>query len=256
MVAARLQGRRRAMSLQMVRILGPIDLLMDNGRVQVPGSFARKLLGGLVLAANHSVSLDRLAWILWKDEVPPSRNNTLQSYVHRLRHILGPDVIRSEGHSYQLSVTPDQVDALEFERLVGLADRSRDMAEECSILCKRALGLWRGDAFGEFTMEDPFRLEVLRLDEMRLFAMELQLESELAFDRPEMVIGTIEGLVEEHPYNERLWHLLVEALAMSGRRVDALRSLQELRRVLGEVGLEPSHQLLELEDRVVAGDLA
>jgi len=255
MVAAGLQ-RRTVVSLQMVRILGPIDLLADDGPVQIPGSHARKLLGSLVLAANHSVSLDRLAWILWREEVPPSRNNTIQSYVHRLRQVLGADVIRSEGHGYQLSVVPEQVDALEFERLVSLADASRSTAEECSTLCKRALGLWRGDAFGEFTLEDPFRLEVLRLDEMRLFAMELQIESELAFDRPEMVIGTIEGLVEEHPYNERLWHLLVEALAMSGRRVDALRALHELRRVLGEVGLEPSHQLLKLEDRVVTGDLA
>lgn len=243
------------MSLRMVRILGPIDLLTDEGVVQIGGSHARKLLAGLVLAANHSLSVDRLAWILWGEEVPPSRDNTIQSYIHRLRQLLGPDVILSEDHGYELRLLPNQVDALEFERLMGLADESRDNAEECSLICKQALALWRGEAFGEFGSEDPFRLEVLRLDEMRLFAMELKLESELAFDRPEMIVGTIEGLVEEHPYNERLWHLLVEALARSGRRVDALRSLQDLRRLLADVGLEPSHHLVELEDRVVADEL-
>lgn len=243
------------MTLSMVRILGPIDLLTDSGAIQVGGPHARKLLAALVLSANHSLSVDRLAYILWGDDAPPSWDNTIQSYVHRLRQLVGPDLIVSEDHSYELRVVPSQVDALEFERLVNMADESRDVAERCSTICKQALALWRGEAFGEFGLEDPFRLEVLRLDEMRLFAMELKLESDLAFDRPEMIVGTIEGLVEEHPYNERLWHLLVEALARSGRRVDALRSLQELRRVLAEVGLEPSHELLELEDRVVTDDL-
>lgn len=243
------------MALSMVRILGPIDLLTDSGTVQVGGPHARKLLAGLVLAANHSLSVDRLAHILWGDSIPPSWDNTIHTYVHRLRQLLGPEFIVSRDHSYELRVQPGQVDALEFERLVNTADGSRDNAEQCSLICKQALALWRGDAFGEFGLEDPFRLEVLRLDEMRLFAMELKLESDLAFDRPEMILGTIEGLVEEHPYNERLWHLLVEALARSGRRVDALRSVQELRRVLAEVGLEPSHDLLELEDRVVADEL-
>lgn len=243
------------MTLAMVRILGPIDLLTNSGVTQIGGHHARKVLAALVLAANHSVSVDRLAWILWGDAVPPSRDNTIQSYIHRLRQLLGPGMICSEGHGYQLRVEPSQVDALEFERLVALADGSRSDPEACSALSKQALALWRGEAFGEFGSEDPFRLEVLRLDEMRLFAMELKLESELAFDRPEMVVGTIEGLVEEFPYNERLWHLLVEALARSGRRVDALRSLQELRRVLAEVGLEPSHELLDLEDRVVSDEL-
>ena len=84
--------------------------------------------------------------------------------------------------------------------------------------------------------------------------MELRLESDLAMGRAGIVVGPAEALVEEYPYNEHLWHIFVEALARSGRRVDALRAVQDLRAVLGELGLEPSHSILELEEAVVDDD--
>lgn len=238
-----------------IRVLGPVDAVVDGGVVMLGSHHARKLLAALVVAANHVVSLDQLASVLWSENAPPSRDNTLQSYIHRLRQMLGPGVIVRENHGYELKVEVDQLDALLFESLVAKASSNRGCPEECALLCKQALGLWRGEAFGEFAEEEPFRLEAIRLSELRLFAMELKLESDLVSGRPEMVLGSVEALVEEHPYNERLWHILVEALARSGRRVDALRALQELRQVLGEVGLEPSHSMLDLEETVVRDQL-
>ena len=65
---------------------------------------------------------------------------------------------------------------------------------------------------------------------------------------------TLEAAIEENPYRERLWHLLVQALARQGRRVEALRACAELRRLLVEVGLEPGVEVTRLEEQILLGE--
>lgn len=239
---------------QVIRVLGPIDVVTTDGARTIGSRNTRIVLGCLVVGVGHAVPADRLAFALWGDKPPPSVSNTLQSYVSRLRHLLGADAVVSEDHSYKLAAAPDQIDALEFERLVGEAVSSRADPERCLPLCQQALALWRGNAFGELGDEEPFRLEALRLEELRLVTMELSLEAELALDRHELVVGELESAVEEHPYRERLWYLLVEALVRNDRRVEAVRTCERLRGLLAEVGIEPSPQLTHLEDEILTSD--
>jgi DNA-binding SARP family transcriptional activator len=234
-----------------VRVLGPVDFVQD-GAIVAPGSrLERKLLGALALSANHSVTAYQLADVLWGDDPPASRTNTLQTYVSRLRHSLGQGRITSEDNSYLLQLAASELDALVFEQLVTQAAGSREDLARCRAICSDALDLWRGSAFGTFATEDPFRLEALRLDEIRLYALELTLECDLQLGKVEIAVGSLEALVEEHPYRERLWALLVAGLAMSGRRVEALRSGDRLRHVLGDLGLEPSADFSTLEDEIL-----
>lgn len=237
--------------LPMVRILGPIDVLTEDGVVIPRGRIGRKLLGALAISVNHAVTTGRLAEIIWHENPPPSLANTLQTYIHRLREDVGHSRIVGADHSYTLRVTPEQLDALQFENLVSHAAEHITDPLEGTSRCKEALALWRGIPFGEFADEDPFRLEAIRLDELRLYAMELELEAEMENGREELVVGTLESLVEEYPYRERLWYLLIEALARSGRRVDALRAFHRLREILAKVGIEPSEEIRELEDAIL-----
>lgn len=234
-----------------VRVLGPIDFVLD-GVVVAPGSrLERKLLGALAVSANHSVTSHQLADVLWGDDPPTSRTNTLQTYISRLRHSLGQGRITSEDNSYLLQLAPPELDALAFEQLVTRASGSRDNVTRCRAICGSALDLWRGTAFGTFAAEDPFRLEALRLEEIRLYALELRLECDLRLGSVELAVGSLEALVEEHPYRERLWALLVAGLAMSERRVEALRAGDRLRHVLGDLGLAPSADFSRLEDEIL-----
>jgi DNA-binding SARP family transcriptional activator len=236
----------------MVRVLGPVDCVWRGGSSAIGGQLERKLLGALSVSANHSVSSDHLVRILWGDLPPRSSVNTLQTYVCRLRQTIGHDRIRHEDHSYGLHVGPDELDALVFEAGVAEASVADGRPEQKLAVCKRALALWRGVPFGEFADEDPFRLEAIRLDELRLLVMELKLDCEISLGHEEMVVGMLQGLVEDYPYRERMWYLLVAALSMSGRRVEALRACSALREVLAEVGLEPTMEIQELERDVVS----
>lgn len=62
--------------------------------------------------------------------------------------------------------------------------------------------------------------------------------------------------MQENPYRERLWYLLIDALARDGRRVEALRACTDLRRILRQAGLEGGVHLDVLEDRILAGTVA
>ena len=236
-----------------VRVLGPIDLITDDGVVSIGSRNLRAVLGALAMSARHAVSVDRLAHFIWGDDRPPSVDSSLHSYISKLRRLVGADAVVNVNRSYVLVVESDDIDALRFERLLLTAIERRSEPEECLALCREALRTWRGPAFGELGDEEPFRLEALRLEELRMATMELSLECELELGQHDLVVAELESLVEEYPYREGLWHLLINALLDGGRRVEAMRHCARLREVLAETGLGATNVVTELEDRILNG---
>lgn len=236
-----------------IRLLGPVDLATPDSVVSFGGRLPQMLIATLAIAAGRIVSFDHLIEVMWPGAAPPSAVNTLQSYASRLRHLVGNEAIELADHGYLLNAGIDQVDALRFEQLIRAATAEDRSPRESRSLCHEALQMWRGVPFGELADIDPFRLEAMRLDELRMLAMETQLEAELEMNHPELVIGTLEAAVQENPYREHLWLMLIEALARNGRRREALDACRELRSLLVEIGLEPGSSLIALEDRIVQG---
>ncbi|NIR41337.1 MAG: hypothetical protein GWN79_26055, partial [Actinobacteria bacterium] len=119
------------------------------------------------------------------------------------------------------------------------------------------LALWRGRPFlgtGDLPALQPV---VTRLEEIRLVLLEERLAADLALGRHAAVIGEIEELLEQHPWREGLWASLMTALVRSGRQTEALRAYQRAKRMLGdEMGIEPSSELRELEERILMQDTA
>lgn len=239
-----------------IRVLGPIDVVTPQGVCTVGGERARRVLATLVMAVNHVVSLDHLVGLAWGEDPPPSARATIRVYLSRLRALLGRDAITRHDHGYLLAATEDELDELRFMRLVTRADHHRADPARCRALCQEALALWRGVPFGDLSDVDPFRLEAMRLDELRMATMELRLASDLALGHTAEVIGSAYGAVEEHPYRERLWFLLVEALVREGRRVEALRACAALRSALTDAGLPPPADLPSLERAILGHEEA
>ena len=80
----------------------------------------RRALAALVIAHGEVVSADRLADIVW-DGDPPDSMNALQTYMSRLRAVLGVDSIQTRPPGYALALPIDAVDAWRFETLVDEA---------------------------------------------------------------------------------------------------------------------------------------
>jgi hypothetical protein len=72
-----------------VRLLGPVDLLVDGVPRAIQGLRRKAVLAALALRPGEVVSTDRLIDVVWGDAAPATAANTLQSHVSYLRRTLG-----------------------------------------------------------------------------------------------------------------------------------------------------------------------
>ena len=242
-----------------VRLLGPVQAVRADREVALGGPRQRAVLALLVLEAGRVVPAGRLVEELWRGSPPPGAATTLRSYVSRLRSALAPEVpVAARGGGYAVSTGPDGLDASRFERLVaeGRDALGRGQAVAAGARIREALGLWRGPALADVLEVEPLALEAARLEELRLAAVEVRVEADLAAGLHTEVTGELERLVTEHPLRERLWQLLMLALYRGGRQADALAAYQRARAMLAqELGLEPGEELRQLEQAVLRQEI-
>ena len=118
-----------------------------------------------------------------------------------------------------------------------------------------ALALWRGRPFEDHPDHPSLQAEALRLEELRLAAIEAQCKARLALGEHQRVVADLERLTREHPYREELRALQMLALYRSGRQADALRAFQATREILAEeLGIDPSPRLRRLEEQILLQD--
>jgi predicted ATPase/DNA-binding SARP family transcriptional activator len=237
-----------------VRILGSLEVWRDGAVVPIGGPKARLTLGVLLAHRSSVVSLDRLVDALWGDEPPRSDVATIQSNVSRLRKALAPEVeIVNRAPGYVLEAPTEAVDAARFEDLSRAAIAASPLAAR--ELWEQALALWRGPAFDEFADLEWARGEAVRLEELRLGALENLIDARLALGELGAALGELERLVVDHPLRERFWRQLMLGLYRSGRQAEALRRANDLRAFLrDELGLDLSPDARELERRIFADD--
>lgn len=181
------------------------------------------------------------------------------SYVSRLRRGLPASAaaaVLTRRPGYLVAVDPEQVDAERFRAFVfaGQRELGAGRPEAAAARLREALGLWCGDAYGEF--DAPFAVAERRaLDEVRLAALEDRIAADLGLGAGPGLIAELEGLVASHPLRERLWAQLLTALYRSGRQGDALRAYQRSRSILvAQLGVEPGEELQAVHARVLAHD--
>ena len=238
------------------RILGPLEVVERDRVLPLGGSKQRALLALLLTRANEVVSADRLIDELWPSSPPQNAANALQYHVSQLRKALGrSDVIVTQPPGYVIRVGPNELDLLRFERLVDDAEHAApDMAAK---LLREAIELWRGMPLADVAHESFAQTEIVRLEELRLRAIELRLEADLAVGRARELVGELEPLVRENPLRERLRGALMRALYGAGRQAEALEVYRQTRALLiDELGIEPSPALQELERAILRQDPA
>jgi DNA-binding SARP family transcriptional activator len=239
-----------------IRILGPLEVLDEKGRVSLGGPKQRTVLAHLTLRANQLVSAERLIDEVWGDDPPEAAKSSLQSYVSHLRDALGSDRLEGRSGGYVLHAAPEEIDAFRFDTLLEEAKRAAATDPAAAVgAYEEALALWRGGAFEDLGSEPSLRAEVARLEELRMAAIEQRVAGELALGRHAEVVPELETLIGRHPLRERLWGHLMLALYRSGRQGDALAAYQRAREILSEeLGIDPSTELQRLQEQILRQD--
>jgi DNA-binding SARP family transcriptional activator len=241
------------------RILGPLEVWDERGEVSLGGPKPRALLAVLLLHPNEVVSNDRLIEELWGGDSPERAAASLRVNISRLRKALPRDVLRTRSPGYFVRVEPDELDLQRFERLVDEAREllTRGLAADASERLRGALSLWRGPALADFAYESFAQAAIGRLEEIRLAAVELRIDADLALGRHNELVGELEALVGEQPLRERLRGYLMTALYRAGRQAEALDAYSDARRALvDELGIEPGPALQGLERAILRQDPA
>ncbi len=246
------------------RVLGSVEVFEDGRRLAVASGRQLAVLAFLLIHANRVVSADRIIDELWGDEPPESGAKTVAFHVSRLRDALEPGrprgkpngVLATEPAGYVLRVGPDRIDAVPFERLISEGRALLpDDPETARARLQEALALWRGEPYADLAAESFAQLEIRRLQELHLRALEDRLEADLALGRHADVIDELEALVSEHPLRERLRGQLMTALYRADRQAEALRTYGEGRQVLAdELGIDPGPELQQLEGWILRQD--
>jgi DNA-binding SARP family transcriptional activator len=232
----------------------------------VTGVRRRVLLLALLTHHGSVVPTHELVDWLWPDQPPRSALTTLHTHISILRSALDPERppwrqsgrLVTQAPGYLLRVTPDEVDALRFERLLRDGKRLLDsgVPKAAREALGEALGLWRGAALADAAHIDAARGEIARLEELRMTAVTLRIEADLALGRHLDVIPELTRLVATHPLYERFYAQLMIALSRSDRRGDALAMYRRARAILArELAVSPGRALRRVEAAILAGEL-
>ncbi|GAA3434139.1 hypothetical protein GCM10018954_037430 [Kutzneria kofuensis] len=144
-------------------MLGPFEVRTEGGApTDVPGARLRGLLAALALEPGHVVPKATLVDWIWGENPPADAANALQRLVSRLRKVLPDGTVDGQANGYRLTVAPDAVDAVRFQRLVSQAREEADPRR-----LREALALWRGGAMQDVGLLDSaaFDAAVTRLED-------------------------------------------------------------------------------------------
>jgi DNA-binding SARP family transcriptional activator/tetratricopeptide (TPR) repeat protein len=236
-----------------VRLLGPVEVLVDGGLRPIPGLRRRALVALLALRRGEVVSTDRLLDTVWSGA--SSRPNTLQATVSQLRTLLGDrGAIVSRAPGYVLAGADEPTDVETAERLIELGTGPAPVEERIGPL-RSALGLWRGPSLSDVATVPGLDAQARRLDHLRLRAQCALIEARLALGEHGPLIPELHRLAEEHPLDEEIHGHLIVALYRSGQQADALEVYRRLRADLrDELGVDPGPALTRLQEAILRHD--
>ncbi len=236
------------------RILGPLEVVGDEGPISLGGPKQRATLAILLLNVNRVVTVERLADDLYSGAAPVTAVTQVQRQISELRKALGASTVETRAPGYVIRIVPEQLDLKRFERSAEDASRALDSGDAgtAARLLADALDLWRGPPLADLSSEPFAQISIARLEEIRLAAVEQRVEAELALARHGELVGELEELVAAHPLREHFYGQLMLALYRSGRQAEALEAYRKAREVLvDEFGIEPTSALRRLERAIL-----
>jgi YVTN family beta-propeller protein len=246
-------------------LLGHLQVLRDVTPVGLGGAQQRAVLAFLLAEQGRAHSVEQIADALWGESPPAGYAATIQTYIFRLREVLEPDrakgeppgILVTEPGGYRLQIDGGVVDAAAFESLLesGESLLAQGRPAEAVAALGSALSLWRGSVLADLADFDFVVRLAGRLEELRLRAVELRTDGELALGLHASKISELTAWTDLYPLREHLQAQRILALYRAGRQADALEAFRQVRRrLMDELGIEPGPELTDLHQSILNQD--
>lgn len=249
----------------LIRVLGPLDVVVDGASVEPGSATQRTLLGLLALSPNMPVDVAVLIEAVWGADPPSNAIDLLRTRMSRLRqrlerpssHESATRLVIATPCGYQLTVADKQLDLLTFGALVERArlEVRRHRPASAFDLFRQATGLRRGSPMADLPglRVDPAVVAVER--DWQAVVIEFA-DTAATLGRDAEVIPFLQQVTDADPLHEPAHARLMSALAVSGRQAAALCVYDRLRHSLAdELGVEPNAELSGLHQAILRGDL-
>ena len=139
-----------------LRLLGPLELVIDGSRVDLGGPNQRALLSYLALRDGAPIAIPTIVQAVWGEGSPDGAVRSLRTYVSNLRRLLGLTVaIRGEQGMYVFTLVTLERDIDIFRSHVAAASQFDEPSMVASSLAS-ALALWRGPVLAD--VDRPWEL--------------------------------------------------------------------------------------------------
>lgn len=251
------------------RVLGALHIGVEGAVEAVAvAPKIRTVLAMLLVHTDQVVSVQSLVRELWQENPPMTGLRTLQTYILNCRKLLARvighsaarisrEVLVTGSGGYCLKGDQIRLDWLDFQQLTkrGHKALSEGRTIEGIGLLDAALELWRGDALADAPAGRVLDSKRRLFEESRLDAIAIRAEAQIKAGLHQQAITQLAAVTREHPLHEALHHQYVRALALGGRRAEALAVLRGLRvRLVDEIGIEPGAPLQDLQLAILNSD--
>ncbi|MET9558096.1 AfsR/SARP family transcriptional regulator [Streptomyces sp. NPDC006645] len=247
-------------------LIGSFEIVNDDGRTHAPKApKICQILAALALQPRETVATDSLVGELWGQDAPNNATRTLQTHVYHARRMFDDAqtdtaarrLLLTRPPGYCLDLADDEVDVYVFEHHVRRAQGAltEGRPERAAEHLDRAQALWRGNFLGNLPVGPLLAGRMAHLEELRIRALELRVETENRLGRHRDFLPELRALVNDHPLHEWFHGQLISSLHRVGRRGEALQAYQDLYRILKrELGLEPSEEIKRLQAEILQTD--
>jgi DNA-binding SARP family transcriptional activator len=247
------------LAAQVIRLFGPLTVV-DGARTLGPrdlgGARPKQVLEILLAARGHRVPTDRLADLLWGDELPENAAGSIQTFVSVLRRHLTPDrelareLVVTEAEAYRFAVDMVELDLECFDELLGRS------AHEPTHLARRSLEEALALVQGDVLEDEPYAVwahELRHTYHGRVLGAHLDAaDAALAELDYSAALAHTEAAAAIDPFSERAHRTAMLALYALGRHHDALDTYRVFRtRLDDELGLEPTADTRALEAAIL-----
>jgi DNA-binding SARP family transcriptional activator len=248
-----------------IRLLGPLEI--ENGPRQLgPADFGgrkpKQLLEILLTERGRVLSKDRIADLLWPDEMPENASATIDTYISVLRRHLEPTTLHARDSRYIRRIRPGylfdpsevEVDVDSFQALMSEGQRARHDGdlERAGDAFAAAIDLYRGSY-----LEDEPQAAWAHGPRERLKRAYIDLlvaAAELAVAQGNFNQGSrlCERAIEHDAICEEVYRWAMLCSYALGRQDEALRTFQRCTKMLAqELGASPMPETEALQRRIL-----